>query len=98
MKKNKIGDFIRLKRLQKRITQTQLAQKASMRQCEISFLEGRKALIPAPKKLVIIASEIEVHPDLLCLMAGRTPTKLQEWIFVDPEKHGQVCLNFLEKI
>lgn len=94
----KFGDFVRIKRLEKRITQKRIASSAKMRQCELSFLENYNAPIPSEKKLVIIAQEIGISPDLLVFMAGKTPSRIKEWLLSNPEQNGIRCLELFQQL
>lgn len=93
-----LGEFIRFKRFEKRITQSALAQKAQMRQYEICLLERYNYPIPSNSKLALIATEFGVNPDIFFLMAGKSPAKIQEWLLSDPNRNGEKCLTFLTMV
>jgi transcriptional regulator with XRE-family HTH domain len=93
-----LGEFIRFKRFQKRITQASLAEKTQMRQYEICLLERHNYPIPSNIKLSLIATEFGINPDILFLMAGKSPTKIQEWLLSDPDRNSEKCLKFLTMV
>lgn len=88
-----LGEFIRLKRCEKKITQSHIAKCAKMRQYEMSLLEAHNKPIPKRHKLVTIAQTLGINPDLLILLSGQIPLDIHQSIAASPEQHAVLFLK-----
>lgn len=88
-----LGQRIKTRRLEKGLTQRELAEAAGITVPYMSKIEADRET-PTDEKLRRIAEELGMNPDELILAAGRLPDDVMERLAADPTK----ALEFLRRV
>lgn len=93
MASESLGQRIKHQRLEKGLTQRELAEAAGITVPYMSKIESDRET-PTDEKLGRIASELGLNPDELILAAGRLPEDVMERLTANPEN----ALEFLRQV
>ena len=93
MSSESLGQRIKQRRLEKGLTQRDLAEAAGITVPYMSKIEADRET-PTDEKLERIANQLGLNADELILAAGRLPEDVMERLTADPEK----ALEFLRRV
>jgi len=79
------GEYLRELRLEKGLSQRELAERVGVTFPYISKIENNNLAAPSEKILEKIASNLEVDPDILIVAAGKIPSYIESFIVKDFE-------------
>lgn len=77
------GDFLKNTRLDRGLSQDELANLSNMTRAYISKVERSKENPPSEELLLRLAEALQIDPDLFIVKAGKIPTRFQDLIIQD---------------
>jgi transcriptional regulator with XRE-family HTH domain len=93
--KYKFGDFLRqqreaLRKKDRRFSLRQVANRIGIQPSHLSKLERGEEVYLSEKKIIALAKDLDVEPDILLAMSGKVSSDIQEIIKKRPELFGQL--------